>query len=110
VSTPDAGSLILQECETCHRRWHTVYPGCPYCGSASISESAASGTGTIYSWVTIVVPLADPPHPVPYSVVMLDAGARVFGLFEDGVEPVAGSRVACSIDERGVTIASPAGE
>jgi uncharacterized protein len=112
VSTLEAGSLVLQECEACHRRWHTVYPGCPYCGNESIAESAVNGTGTIYSWATIVVPLADPPHPVPYTVVTveLDARARVFGLLEDGVEPVASSRVACSIDERGVTRVRPAVE
>lgn len=109
---PDDGALTLQECEDCGRRWHTPYSGCPYCGSAAIAETAVSGTGTIYSWVTIVVPLADPPHPVPYSVatVELDAGARVFGLLEDGAEPIAGCRVACSVGEQGVTVVSRAGD
>lgn len=77
--------FLLQSCDDCGSfRWPPG-PACPRCGAAGASWREASGAGTVYSWVTVAVPL----HPaladqVPYVVglVELAEGVRVVATIE----------------------------
>ena len=63
------GRLLLQRCSACRRARFPAMPGCPYCGSPDATEEAASGRGTVYSWITVHRALdADHADEVPYSV------------------------------------------
>ena len=95
------GGIELIECGSCHRRWQTRYAGCPYCGSADFSPFMASGSGSVYSWVTIHRPMAEQSPPTPYTVVTIDlaAGARVFArLLNHDHELQGGENVECFVD------------
>lgn len=90
-------SVSLQSCHDCGKLWHTVVPGCPYCGATNLSMKDVAGRGSVYSWTTIFRSLEDPPKPVPYTIlaVSLDVGARVYGRYESAEEPHSGDRVVC---------------
>jgi uncharacterized OB-fold protein len=94
------GRLILPRCLSCGRCWFPPSPGCPNCGGERFEWIAASGRGSIYSWVVIGRALhrafeAD----VPYTIVAvdLDEGARIFGRLSRDAEPAAGARVRAEI-------------
>jgi uncharacterized OB-fold protein len=90
-------SIKIQECRNCGKCWHTALPSCPYCARTDLSFKEVAGGGTIYSWVDICRSLETPPRTVPYTIlaVDLDAGARVFGRYDEMDTPVAGGRVKC---------------
>jgi len=84
------GRLLLQRCSACRRARFPAMPGCPYCGSPDATEEAASGRGTVYSWITVHRALdADHADEVPYSVavVTLEEGPRAVGRFVPGRPP-----------------------
>jgi uncharacterized OB-fold protein len=56
-------------------------PSCPFCGATGGVLVAATGAGTVYSWVRVHRPLTPAfGGDVPYTVatVDLDGGGRVF--------------------------------
>jgi uncharacterized protein len=72
-------TFLVPECEQGHKRWPPG-PMCPDCQSMQTHWSAASGNGSLYSWVVV----EHPTHPalndqVPYVVALvdLDEGVRV---------------------------------
>lgn len=48
-----AGELRLQSCDGCGARWFPQAPVCPRCLSDSFTWKAASGAGTLWSWITM---------------------------------------------------------
>ena len=69
--------LRLQRCGDCEHIYFPPRPFCPSCASRSVEVFAASGKGSLYSYV-----INHRPHPAfdgPYSiaVVTLDEGPRL---------------------------------
>jgi uncharacterized OB-fold protein len=90
-----SGAIDMQDCRGCGRRWKVGFPGCPYCGSASVQTISVAAEGAVYSWVEVHRSLEDPPADVPYTVVTVDVdgGGRVFGRWAGADEPYDGQRV-----------------
>ena len=74
----NAGVLLLQRCADCGAPRHPPAPLCPACGSAAWATEAASGRGTVHSWVIPRHPIP-PGFEAPYVVVLveLDEGPRL---------------------------------
>lgn len=73
-----------------------MMPGCARCGADDPETVAVSGAGTVYSYVTVCVPLGPGDEDrVPYSIltVDLDGGGRMFGRATGGPPPRIGARV-----------------
>ncbi len=74
------GDLTAQQCDECRTfRWPPG-PGCPSCGSRRSTWISVTGTGTVYSWVVVRVPLANGlAEQTPYCVglIELDEGIRI---------------------------------
>jgi uncharacterized protein len=102
-----AGELRLASCETCGTKWSRPLPGCPNCGSASITELTSQGRGSVYSWVTAWRAL-DPAFSsqTPYTIVVvdLDEGCRVMGRLIEPHSPSAGDRVEFTPYRQGDTM------
>ncbi len=88
--------LLLQQCTSCRRFRFPAMPSCPYCASRDSSVSAASGTGSIYSWI-VVHRAFDPAFSseVPYTLasVDLDEGGRVVARIQGPAKAAFGLRV-----------------
>ncbi len=57
-------------------------PSCPWCGATTAAAAESTGSGEVYSWVTVHRPFEDAfAADVPYVVaaVELDEGCRIFG-------------------------------
>jgi uncharacterized protein len=87
--------VVLQQCPACGRQRFPRMPSCPFCGTAGGGDIEVSGSGCIYSWVTVHRALTEAmADAVPYSIaaVDLDGGGRMFGRLADG-PPGIGLRV-----------------
>jgi uncharacterized OB-fold protein len=96
-----AGEFRLQHCSACDAN---QYPGeafCYECGSTDVAWQAASGEGSVYSFIVVhqpYHPAFQPFLPYPVAVVQLDAGPRMLGAMLDVEEPIAiGDRVRARI-------------
>lgn len=72
--------LLIQCCSECRTHRWPPGPGCPACGSTQSEWVAASGTGTVFSWVVVRVPLVGAlQDQVPYAVglIALDEDIRI---------------------------------
>jgi uncharacterized OB-fold protein len=70
--------LLIQRCTSCKRLRHPPEPMCPHCRSLEWDTVAASGRGTIYSFVVMhypPIPAFDYPNPV--GLIELEEGVRV---------------------------------
>jgi uncharacterized OB-fold protein len=72
-----AGELRLQRCNACAHVYFPPRPFCPECGSRDVDVFAASGRGTLYSYVInqMKTPGFEPPYAV--AVVELEEGPRL---------------------------------
>lgn len=71
------GELRLQRCSSCSHVYFPPRPFCPECASQDVEVFAASGKGTLYSYV--INHRAPKGWEAPYSlaVVQLDEGPRM---------------------------------
>ena len=70
--------LLIQRCGSCERLRHPPQPVCPACRSMTWDTVAASGNGTIYSYVVThhpQVPSFD--YPLPVALIELTEGVRM---------------------------------
>lgn len=74
-----AGELRLQRCNDCQNVYFPARPFCPKCGSRSVSWFAASGRGTLFSYVINHRPAPGFQDEAPYAiaVVQLEEGPRM---------------------------------
>jgi uncharacterized OB-fold protein len=74
-----AGELRLQRCDQCSNVYFPPRPFCPKCASRSVSWFAASGKGTLHSYVINHRPAPGFQDEAPYAiaVVQLDEGPRM---------------------------------
>jgi uncharacterized OB-fold protein len=100
-----AERLRIQRCLGCATHRFPALPGCPICGTAESEWVDASGTGRLYSWVTVVQAVSPEfADEVPYTVatVELDEGCRVLARLENVAEPHMDARLAvCFVHHEG---------
>ena len=72
------GELRLQRCEQCAHVYFPPRPFCPACASRDVGVFAASGRGTLYSYVINTRPRPDwPQEPHSVALVELEEGPRM---------------------------------
>lgn len=74
------GVLLLQRCSSCQRVRFPPLPRCPYCGERASEEVAATGHGTVYSWVVthhVLHPSMEQNVPYVVATIELAEGARL---------------------------------
>lgn len=71
------GELRLQRCDECAHAYFPPRPFCPACASRAVTVFAASGRGTLHSYVIHHRPAPgfDPPYAI--AVVELEEGPRL---------------------------------
>lgn len=70
--------LLIQRCKGCGSLRHPPGPVCPSCHSFEWDTVAASGRGTVYSFVVMHYPEVLPfDHPNPIALIELDEGTRL---------------------------------
>ena len=74
----ERGELLIQRCSSCGRLRHPPRPMCPHCQSLEWDTVAASGRGTVYSFVVPHHPQV-PAFEYPYVVALveLEEGTRL---------------------------------
>jgi hypothetical protein len=72
-----AGELRLQRCNDCHQVYFPPRPFCPACASRSVSVFAASGRGSLHSYVINHRPAPGFEAPYSIAIVELEEGPRL---------------------------------
>jgi uncharacterized protein len=96
--------IELQQCDACGRVRFPPMPACPWCGAPDAHVVAASGAGSVYSWVGVhraLTPGLEAELPYTIATIELAEGARVFARLE-GPEPTApGGAVTATFVDHG---------
>ncbi|NKC10984.1 MAG: DNA-binding protein [Gammaproteobacteria bacterium] len=71
------GELRLQRCGSCSHIYFPPRPFCPECGSRAVCVFAASGKGTLYSYIINHLPTPGFEPPFAVAVVELEEGPRM---------------------------------
>jgi uncharacterized protein len=71
-----AGTLLLERCAACKTKRHPPSPMCGVCLSTEREAFAASGHGTVYSWIASHHPSEPDAEPRIVVLVELDEGVR----------------------------------
>jgi uncharacterized OB-fold protein len=73
------GELRLQRCDACAHTYFPPRPFCPACSSRDVTVFAASGRGTLHSYVINHRAAPSSAFEVPYAIaiVALDEGPRM---------------------------------
>jgi uncharacterized protein len=79
----NSGHITLRRCHECGHAHLPPMPSCPNCGrSGTLSDTASTGRGRIYSWVVAHYPFDEAQKDeVPFVIgaIDLEEGVRVFG-------------------------------
>jgi uncharacterized OB-fold protein len=100
------GEYVLPQCAECGRIAAPPVSNCRFCLADSFRWSAASGEGTVYSYLEYFKGWSDVWRAhVPYVVAVIDLveGVRVIASFvedEEGRRPGVGDRVRVRFQER----------
>lgn len=71
------GRLVLARCAKCSLVQHPPSPMCPRCGSVEWEPQAATGRGTIHSWIVSHHPSEPDDEARIVILVELDEGVRL---------------------------------
>jgi uncharacterized OB-fold protein len=71
------GILRLQRCDACDHVYFPPRPFCPKCAGRAVTWFAASGRGSLYSYVINHRPAPGFEAPYSIAVVQLDEGPRM---------------------------------
>src|SRR5919112_6635807 len=80
----DEGRLVVQRCVACGH--HQLYPRpfCLDCDARVLDWAEVSGVGTVYSCVTVHLPVRDDvPPPYAVGLIELDEGPRLLARVPD---------------------------
>ncbi|NIH78483.1 Zn-ribbon domain-containing OB-fold protein [Amycolatopsis viridis] len=87
------GKLVVQRCAACGHSQLYPRPFCLACDSTDLTWAETPGLGTVYSCVTVHLPVrADLPPPYSVGLVELDEGPRLLAAVPD--DAAIGDRVA----------------
>jgi uncharacterized protein len=64
------GRLVYRACLDCGAGIHMPSTFCARCGSHDTEWRAAAGTGTLFSWTTVMHQV-HPAYPAPYTIVVV---------------------------------------
>jgi uncharacterized OB-fold protein len=78
-----AGQLRLQRCDACAHVYFPPRPFCPACASRRVSSFAATGHGTLYSYLIHHRPVPGFTPPYAIAVVQLAEGPRLMSNIVD---------------------------
>jgi uncharacterized OB-fold protein/acyl dehydratase len=79
--------LLIQRCTSCGTLRHPPLPACASCRSFEWDTVAASGRGTVYSYVVVHYPQVPSfDYPLPIGLIELEEGTRVVANL-DGIDP-----------------------
>jgi uncharacterized OB-fold protein len=78
------GNLVIQKCQDCGRLQFLPRPVCINCFSRNLGWQQSKGTGTIYSFTEVFVPVRPGPRkmveesgvPIIFAAIDLDDGVR----------------------------------
>jgi uncharacterized protein len=94
--------ISVQRCSSCRSSRLPPMPACPRCGETATEIVDSSGSGQVYSWITVhrsADPALQPDLPYSIGTIDLDIGVRVFGRLVGTDRPGIGDRVeACFVD------------
>ena len=77
------GELRLQKCSDCHHTYFPPRPFCPACSSRNVEVFAASGRGTLESYVISHRPHKAFDGPYAIALVALEEGPRMISNIVD---------------------------
>ncbi|MCA9512446.1 MAG: OB-fold domain-containing protein [Myxococcota bacterium] len=77
------GRLLLRRCAGCGRLAHPPVPMCGDCHSLAWTTEAASGRGTVYTWLVSKHPSQPDAHPRIVALVDLAEGVRIVSNLRD---------------------------
>ena len=78
-----AGELRLQRCRNCHHVYFPPRPVCPACSSRDVASFAASGKGSLQSYVINYRPHPSFDGPYAIALVKLDEGPTMMSNIVD---------------------------
>jgi uncharacterized OB-fold protein len=83
-----SGELRLQRCESCSHVYFPPRPFCPQCASRSVEVFAASGNGTLHSYIINHRAAPNSGFEAPYAIaiVELDEGPRMMTNIVDSAQ------------------------
>ena len=94
--------VLLQQCADCAEVRFPPMPGCPQCGSPDSERIAATGEGTVYSWIVVRRPLGtftEADLPATIATVELTEGCRLLGrVYGSGLPAIDAAVVAHFVD------------
>jgi uncharacterized OB-fold protein len=81
------GNLVLQKCQDCGRLQFLPRPVCINCFSRNLGWQQSKGTGAVYSFTEVFVPVRPGPRkyveesgvPILFAAIDLDEGVRAMG-------------------------------
>jgi uncharacterized OB-fold protein len=71
------GKLLIQRCAECGALRHPPVPMCGECGSVEWDTQAASGRGSVYTWILSHHPTEPDATPRIVALVELEEGIRL---------------------------------
>jgi uncharacterized OB-fold protein len=78
-----AGRLLLRSCAGCGQLQHPPSPMCPHCGSLEWANVAASGRGTVHSWIVSRHPTDPDDADRIVALIDLEEGVRLVSNLTD---------------------------
>jgi uncharacterized OB-fold protein len=103
------GNFVLQKCQDCGRLQFLPRPVCISCFSRNLGWQPSKGTGTVYSFTEVFVPVRPGPRkqveesgvPVLFAAIDLDEGVRALSEIVDCKpdEVKIGSRVQVKLEK-----------
>jgi uncharacterized protein len=107
--------ILLQTCTRCGEVRCPPLPACANCGGIGLTNSYATGAGTLYSWIEVhraVGTLRPDEVPCTIATVELAEGPRLLGRLRQSRPAIGGAVAATFVDHRDWTEISfvPAGE
>ena len=94
--TTGAQTLVFQRCNACGSTWYFRRNFCPHCGASDVSDSEASGKGSVHALTLVTrAPTEELRAFAPYLILLVDADEG-FRLMAHGDASLAiGDRVRC---------------
>ena len=99
--------LLIQRCDSCGQNRFPPTTFCPHCQSGDTKWVAASGRGTVFSWIVVRHPVPKevyaPDVPYVVAIIELAEGVRMVGNIEGCVPEAVAAKMPVSVGFRDVS-------